>query len=160
MRQLIFLFLIVVLAFSCKPKATVEESTSTDLQPVEIKMDANLQHYEDEIMKIHDDAMPKMSDIQRLSSQLRDIKSKAGETEDGTPVQIEGLDDALTSLREAEQGMMDWMKLYSETKPRVTQDIIAMFYERELEKITHVRENMLNSIEKANKWLAQYSGNK
>ena len=95
-----------------------------------------------------------------MSSQLRDIKSKAGETPEGTPAKIEGLDDALTSLREAEQGMMDWMKYYTDTKPKVTQDLLPTFYERELEKITQVKNNMLNSIEKANSWLAQYTGPK
>ncbi len=69
---------------------------------------------------------------------------------------IEGLDDALESLRQAEQGMMDWMKRYSETKATITPDLMQTFYERELERITQVKMNMLNSIDKANAWLAAH----
>lgn len=155
MKQLLLLCLGFIMILSCKQKAAEKEPAAT-----EPALSADLQHYDDEVMKIHDEVMPKMSDIQRLSSQLREIKAKAGETPEGTPVMIEGLDDALNSLREAEQGMMDWMKYYSDTKPKVTEDLMKTFYERELEKITQVKNNMLNSIDKANAWLAQYQGPK
>ena len=154
MKQLFLLCLGFMMILSCKQKAA-EEPAATESAP-----NADLQHYEDEVMKIHDEVMPKMSDIQRLSSQLREIKANAGENAEGTPVMIEGLDDALTSLREAEQGMMDWMKNYSDTKSKVTGDLMKTFLERELEKITQVKINMLNSIDQANAWLAQYQGPK
>lgn len=156
MKQLFLLCLVFTMILSCKQKAAEEE----EQVPTEPALSADLQHYEDEVMKIHDEVMPKMSEIQRLISQLNGIKAKAGENSEGTPVMIEGLDDALNSLREAEQGMMDWMKNYSDRKTKVTGDLQRVFYERELEKITQVKDNMLNSIEKANSWIAQYQGPK
>ena len=45
------------------------------------------------------------------------------------------------------------MKNYSDIKPNVTQENLKEFYEKELEKVKVVRDNMLNSIEKANQWL-------
>lgn len=160
MKPLFFFCFIVFLAFSCKPKAADEQPSESAEQSAEPNLTADMQNYENEVMKVHDEVMPKMSDIQRLSTQLRGIKATAGNTPEETPVKIEGLDDALTSLREAEQGMMDWMKYYTDTKSKVTPDLLPTFYERELEKITQVKNNMLNSIEKANTWLAQYSGPK
>lgn len=118
--------------------------------------DTNLEHYEDEVMKVHDDVMPKMSDIQRLSMKLRDIKSKAGITPEGEPVVIVGLDSTLHALRTAEQGMMDWMKNYGDRKAQVPEDLLQTFYERELKRITQVKTDMLNSIDQANAWLEQH----
>ena len=69
---------------------------------------------------------------------------------------IEGLDPALYALRSAEQGMMDWMKNYSDRKSQITEDLLPTFYEREMEKITQVKTDMLNSIDQANAWLDQH----
>ncbi len=147
--KFLILFAVVSIGFiSCKEKTEETQTGGASLS-------ADLQNYETEIMKIHDRAMPKMSEMNRLSSQLRDIKSKTGETDEGKPVRVEGLDDALESLRKAEQSMMDWMKNYSETKAKINPDLMKTFYERELEKMTQVENNMLNSLEKATEWLAQ-----
>ena len=111
---------------------------------------------EDEVMKIHDEVMPRITDINRLSSQLRDIKARAGQTPEGTPVMIDGLDETLNALRNAEQGMMDWMKDYSDQKAQLGAEQLEAFYKEELEKIKAVRDSMLSSIEIANAWLAAH----
>lgn len=136
---------------SCKPKGAEVTVTEKQDSTVLNTQTNEFQAYEDEIMKIHDDVMPKVSDINRLSAQLEAIKTKAGPSD--KPSTIEGLDETLQSLREAEKGMMDWMKYYSDTKSRLTPEVEKIFYERELEKITNVKMAMLNSIEKANNWL-------
>lgn len=148
MKIIFFLFLAGLTFTSCKQTVT-KDTTQDEVSNIP----ADLQHYEDEIMKIHDDVMPEMSEIQRLSTRLRDIKSKAGERSEGNHTIIEGLDDALISLRNAEQGMMDWMKSYGESKARMTPDLMQTFYERELGKVTIVSTNMINAIDKANAWL-------
>ncbi len=151
MKLLVLLSIALTLASSCKEKVAVAVEQTTDS-----RLSADLQNYENEVMKIHDEAMPKMSEIKRLSSQLIEIKAEAAETPEGKPVEIEGLDDTLESLRQAEEGMMTWMNNYSNAKARVTPELLKTFYERELEKITQVKMNMLNSIEKANTWLANH----
>ena len=115
---------------------------------------ADLQNYEDEIMKIHDAAMPRMSDINRLSVQLKALKVKAGEGK--TPIVLEGLDDALQSLDDADHAMSDWMKNFSEVKSSLNEEGLKPFYEKELEKITVIRNMMINSIDKANSWIAAH----
>ena len=154
MKYVFIICLAAFATFSCKPKGTAEVTVTETQDTTGVQNEVNeYQAYEDEIMKIHDDVMPKVSDINKLSTQLREIKAKNGVTEEDKPSNIEGLDETLQALRDAEQQMMDWMKSYSETKPRLTPDIEKIFYERELEKITNVKMSMLNSIEKANTWL-------
>lgn len=153
----------VLLAFtfismiSCKQGTTTEKSEE-NIQTVENSTPSEFQHFEDEILKIHDEAMPKMSEIQRLSTQLREIKTKALKSENSDPAMIKNLEDALNSLRNAEQSMMDWMMAYGETKARITPDLMQTFYDRELQKITMVRTNMINAIDNANAWLKSNPG--
>ncbi len=149
MKIIILLCLTGMMALSCKQKATDPQTDGTTSS-------TDLQNYENEIMKIHDEVMPKMSEINKLSSQLREIKKKAGETAEGQPVTIEGLEETHLALRTAEQGMSDWMKNYSDVKANLTEENLKKFYEKELQKITVVKNNMLNSIEKANAWLAAH----
>lgn len=151
MKYLSLLSFVILLAVSCKPKNN-EVKNAAKSDPA-VAQSNEFQAYEDEIMKIHDDVMPKMSDINRLSTELRNIKTKTSGAGEETQSKIEGLDDSLNSLRNAEKLMMDWMKNYSDTKARLTPDIAKIFYERELEKITNVKMAMLNSIENANAWL-------
>lgn len=108
---------------------------------------------EAEVMVIHDEVMPKMNDINDLSAQLREIRSNVVEDENGKSVSPEGLDDALKSLKLAEQAMWDWMKAYSDTKATLQEDQLKLFYEKEMEKITKVRQDMLDAIQKAQTWI-------
>ena len=129
MKIIAGLFLISVLFSSCQSKKSDDRSDNGNSLP---EMEA-------EIMRIHDEVMPKVTDINRMSSQLRDIKSKAGKTPEGVPVEIEGLDETLEALRQAEQGMMDWMKNYGDVKALTPDDKLPEFYKQELEKIKAVR---------------------
>lgn len=135
-----------MIAISCRQKESASQNTPT----------ASNQNLEEEILRVHDEVMPKMSDINRLSNQLREIKKNAGQTPDGQPITIEGLDETLKELRTAEQGMSDWMKNYGDTKANLKDENLKDFYEKELKKIRIVRDNMLSSIEKANAWLAAH----
>jgi chromosome segregation ATPase len=113
--------------------------------------------YDQEIMKVHDEVMPRMSEINQLSSQLREIKSKAGEDENGKPKVIPGLDETLMQLRTAEQQMYDWMKNYSENKAKLPTAQMQKFYEKELNKIQDIENSFENAIANAKAWLANNS---
>lgn len=149
MKILVALIMFSLLAFSCKEKPAVDNTS-------ELELSADLKNYEDEVMKIHDEVMPKMNEIHQLSTELRNIRSDAGANPDGTPVKMEGLDESLQALKDAEDGMMNWMKNYTSIKTSVKPEQLKRFYEKELEKITHVKDSMLNSIEQAKAWLAAH----
>lgn len=87
MRLIFTLLCTIALLASCKPN---------------IKSDANQALYE-EVMAVHDEVMPKMSDMHKLRKQIRKAypdKSVAGYEQSLT---------VLAKLEEADEGMMEWM---------------------------------------------------
>ena len=148
MNKAVFLFMWLILAAACNPKASNEAESGA--------RNDDLADMEAQVLAVHDEVMPRMSDINRLSSQLRKIKESAGQTAEGQPATIEGLDETLLALRNGEQSMMDWMKNYGEAKANVSADGLKAFYLSELEKIKKVKEDMLSSIDAANAWLATH----
>jgi hypothetical protein len=115
-----------------------------------------LKTLEHQVMAVHDEVMPKMADITKLTAQLRAVKNSIKENQDGKMVSPDGLDELMGSLKLAEQGMWDWMKAYSDTKPTIKEDQLKSFYKSQLETITKVKQDMLGSIERAQTWLADY----
>lgn len=144
MRVLSFFLFISILILACKP------STPADTAVV-AQDDAKA--LEAQVMSIHDSLMTKMSDITRLTAELRLIKSKIPENEAGKVESPAGLEEAMSSLKLAEQGMWDWMKSYSDTKPTIPEDQLKSFYGKQLETISKIQQDMLGSIDKAKSWL-------
>jgi hypothetical protein len=153
MKSLIILIFTMMFFISCKEKQV--ETPPVETQVKEVTLAPELQNYENEIMKIHDEVMPKMSEVNRLSSQLKGIK-ETGKTPDGKTISIDGLDPVLESLNNSEKYMSDWMKNYSDIKPKLTERQLLPFFQKELEKITQLRNMILGSIDDANKWLAAH----
>ncbi|MDQ3017367.1 MAG: hypothetical protein M3R25_11700 [Bacteroidota bacterium] len=110
---------------------------------------------ETEVMRIHDEVMPKMTDIQHLTMQLRERKTSAKEDATGKPSYPAGLDEQLTSLKNAENNMMDWMKNYSDQFSKVTPEMSTEFMNGQLVKIKEVQTQMMTAIDGANEWLAK-----
>lgn len=149
MRVLSSILFASLLLLSCKPSTdagnTSSEGSANDLKALE-----------DQVMAIHDEVMPKMADITKLTAELRTIKATIKENPDGKMVSPDGLEELMGSLKLAEQGMWDWMKAYSDTKPTIKEDQMKSFYESQLETINKIKQDMLGSIEKAQSWLAAY----
>ena|SRR5688572_3781429 len=155
MKFIFLLFFTAMLGVSCQPKPAEQESVEVEVT-TKNEVPEKFQTYEDQIMKIHDEAMPKMSDINNLSTQLKAIRDKAGKDAAGNPVKVGGLDEAIDELAKAEQWMMDWMKNYSETKNTLAPEHLEKFYQKELQKVENVKSTMINAIDKANAWLAAH----
>jgi hypothetical protein len=149
MRALSFLICFVTFILSCKPGNADQENTSG--------MPSDLQALENQVMAVHDEVMPKMKDINDLSAKLRAIKANVKENDYGRKESPSGLEEVQGTLKLAEQGMWDWMKSFSDTKATLQEDQLKGFYEKELEKITKVKQDMLSAIEKAQTWLATNS---
>lgn len=144
MRVLSFFLYISILIVACKPSSTADTSA--------VAQD-DAKALEAQVMSIHDSLMTKMSDITRLTAELRLIKSKIPENEQGKVESPAGLEEAMSSLKLAEQGMWDWMKAYSDTKPTIQEDQLKSFYGKQLETINKIQQDMLGSIDKAKSWL-------
>ncbi len=102
----------------------------------------------DEVFAIHDEVMPRMSDIVRLKGSLKEMPTDSiNEMEAKT---------AHTQLEKAEDAMMDWMNKFTppgklrETK---SHEEIMDYLQNEKLEITKVRDAMNSSIEAAEQFL-------
>lgn len=148
MRNWILLCLITALGVACKSggsKGDGSEVSSGDAAALE-----------EQLMALHDEAMPKLNEINRLTAELNQIRSNVGETPEGKKEYPDGLNQVAEALKLADQAMWDWMKAYSDTKPTIPADQLSSFYTKELEKIKSVNSGIDDSIEKAKSWLAAH----
>lgn len=93
---------ILIISFSCKEEQS-EESKSFDVQMKET-------------IQIHDDVMPKMSEINSMISRLEAKKETLLEAEEDKEAEL--YDTAISDLKEAHDLMMSWMKNFSNTFSR------------------------------------------
>ncbi len=100
----------------------------------------------DEVMVIHDEVMPKMSDIHRAKKKLRKLKNE--ENEELITLQVQALD-------EADEAMMSWMHDFD--KPDLgTLEQDLQYLSAEKEKISKVSDLMLNTIAEAQSLIKTY----
>lgn len=99
----------------------------------------------DEVMFIHDEVMPKMSDISKLG---KEIKKKKQELSDSTLIAI--YDDHIKALNEADEAMYDWMHEFE--LPDQESDV-EPYLIKEKDRIQKVSDMMLSSIANAQKLL-------
>lgn len=142
-----YILLSTLFIVSCKPKA--EEA-----KVPELPANADVPTYEAAIMKIHDVAMPKMTDLNKLETELRNMRTEASHSEAGSSAIPQGIDDMIAQLKATENGMMDWMEYYTPMREKLQPDVMLAFMKQELVKITQVNKNIDDTIEKAKAWLA------
>jgi hypothetical protein len=111
---------------------------------------AALIELEKEVIGIHDEVMPRMTDIAGLTEKLKaEVENSALDATAQESVQM-----ALMLLHEGDSLMWDWMHLYS--KPvDVSNDSLRRYLEIEKWRITTVRTKMLESIRNAEVLLQQ-----
>ncbi len=104
----------------------------------------------DEVMAIHDDVMPKMSDIHRNKKMLRKAL-KVVEGEENKKV----LSLHIKKLEEADEAMMKWMGEY---KIPESDNEAKEYLLRQKKEISSVRDQMLKAIEKSGEIIKRYEG--
>lgn len=104
---------------------------------------------EEEVMYIHDDVMPKMSDIMKHKEKINALLSDSSWHE-SNPDYVNNLRKTLDKLNVAEKEMWNWMHNYSDVFGQLQSDQQKTdFLLQEKEKISEVRVLMLESIEQA-----------
>ena len=99
-----------------------------------------IQVMHDKIMVVHDEVMPKMSDIYKLRKHLQkqdNIQTK------------EARDKAVEQLDIAEEAMMEWMAQYD--KPSPSKEGFKEYLEEQLISVTVMKKTMLDALETAEK---------
>lgn len=127
-KTISILFLSTFMMVSCGPKHNDEE----------------VRQLYDEVIAIHDDVMPKISDISKLRRKI--MKDKVESTESLNHI---------TNLEKADDAMMDWMSDFQKYKSYAdsTKDSKMRYLNNEKIRIQSVSDQMYGSIESANKYL-------
>lgn len=116
------------------------------MQGIEETEDSDVVLLYDEVMKIHDDVMPKMQDISKLR---RELRKKIPVVKDSSIVYSD-----ILYLNKADDAMMDWMARFSEEYMSIQKKEDKISYLRnEIPAIEYVRDIMLESIANAQRRL-------
>jgi hypothetical protein len=146
MKKMIFFFLLSVFAFSA--------CQSGEQAPSEEDLMAEQDQLWDEVMAEHDEVMPKMSEIKRLE---RELTTMIGEESSLDAEAQEKVGQVVQQLSAAGEGMMSWMSQIRQLEPmrgEMEHEQIIEYLKGEKEKITKVKEDMLQSIEEGTSLLA------
>ena len=87
-----------------------------------------------EVMAIHDEVMPHMDDIMKETSRLKGLKEN--ETDSLKRIRI---DEALVQLKNADEGMMQWMRQFKPGEYENDEEALINYYKAEKERIEEVR---------------------
>lgn len=117
------------------------------------KQQAEEQLLWDQVMAVHDEVMPKMSEINQIS---RDLRTKLEATDSTLVDQREQMMVGIRALEQADEGMMTWMAAIEpldELREDKTHEQIMAYLQEEQQKVAKVKEDMLTSIEEGKKLL-------
>jgi len=142
------LFVAALLITACGDGTNAKNNTETVTQEFQSQLQS-------EVMAIHDEVMPKMSEINRISRALRTYLE---ENPDLEADQKESITKAVSSLDQSGEAMMDWMSTYGDLTKKfkdMNHDAVREALEKEKENITIVKDMMLSGIETGSKLLVE-----
>lgn len=99
-----------------------------------------------QVMDIHDAVMPQMDDIMRLKRELKESVEKSSNL---VPEKKKEIEQKILQLDSAGKAMMQWMNDFRPEE--YTGEDLREYLESEKERVTKVKELMLEAIEKAKK---------
>jgi hypothetical protein len=134
----------LMVGFACKDKTEKDHRHDAET-PDAVEQSPNMTLY-NEVMKIHDEVMPKMEDIYRKKEML---KNKIANTPNMPESQKKAIDATIVRLDSANNSMMDWMHKFSPVPDSVGEEKAREYLENEMLKIKKVRENILNALKEA-----------
>lgn len=96
-----------------------------------------------EIMKVHDEVMPKMGDINRMKRQLSAYKD---EVPDDNAAMKDSLINAILLLAKTEDNMNDWMAGYKYPNPEMKHDDIMKYLKGQQDTIKQINDDVFMTI--------------
>lgn len=125
--------------------------TNSDNQDTQTKRNAEIENAYKEVMRKHDEVMPKISDIRLLQKQLREEMEKDSIVRDS--LKKENILELLSKLKKADDAMFDWMNdfknphLHQEFYLKSKDEELLIYLKSEDKKIEEVANQMLESIQ-------------
>lgn len=102
----------------------------------------------DEVMKIHDEVMPKMTDLYKMKEEL---KKQIADTPNITEEKRKELEDKISKIEAAMKSMMVWMREFNPPADSLGEVVVKEYLEGQLETVKKVKENILEVIPAENK---------
>lgn len=96
-----------------------------------------------EIMKVHDEVMPKMGDINRMKRQLSAYKD---EVPDDNAEMKDSLINAILLLAKTEDNMNDWMAGYKYPNPEMKHDDMMKYLKGQQDTIKQINDDVFMTI--------------
>jgi proline dehydrogenase len=93
----------------------------------------------DEVMKVHDEVMPRMDEIYRKKESL---KNRIANMPQMAEADKRAIEDSITRLDQASEGMMVWMREFDPIPDSLGEEKAREYLENEMEKIKKVREEI------------------
>lgn len=131
---------------SCENKTNEHEGHDAHAQD-KTNTSPNQELY-NEVMKIHDEVMPKMADIHRLKMSIREKIEKNPNLPQTERIKLDAM---YAKLDSANDGMMVWMRQFRPLPDSVGEEKAKQYLENEMERVKKVREQMLNALAAAEK---------
>ena len=141
MKHLFAFLLAFVVLSGCGPKSNDHHHDQHSHE----EQSANQDLY-DEVMKVHDEVMPKMDDIYKLKEQLK-------KQLEATPALVDEkkreLETTILQLDSASEGMMVWMRNFNPIPDSLGEEKARKYLEEQKEKVDKVKQDMLQAIDDA-----------
>ncbi len=93
----------------------------------------------DEVMKVHDEVMPKMDDVYKLQQEL---KKQIADSPTMVEEKRKELEAKIANLEEASKSMMVWMREFNPPADSLGEEIMREYLESEMEKVKKVKESI------------------
>ena len=104
----------------------------------------------DHVMEVHDEVMPKMSDISKYKKQLKSmIANLQAEDSVGNSEAISKMEHAIQGLDNSHDEMMGWMREFDGDLEGKTNEEIMKYLNSELEKIKTVAQVTNDALKEA-----------
>lgn len=109
-----------------------------------------------EVIKVHDEVMPKMEDIIGLQDKIRVLMDSLLEV-DSTSSELSNLEELNAKLNEADKSMMEWMREFDVemNSDEVNQNEAIEYFTNEMNKIEEVKVIVNTNIEDVTKALGE-----
>ena len=137
MKSLLY-FSLIVFVWGCGQKSH-EHDQHTDES---LDHNGNQALY-DEVMKVHDEVMPKMNDIYKLKEEL---KNRIANEQALTDEQKKEIESTIIQLDSASESMMVWMREFNPVPDSVGEEKAREYLENEMERVKKVKENILEAM--------------
>jgi len=111
--------------------------------PADTTADGGNAALRDEVMKVHDEVMPKLDNIYQLKEKL---KNKIAETPALAAEKKKEIEATIAKLDSASEGMMIWMRKFDPMADSLSVEKKREYLENEMEKVRKVREDIYEAL--------------